>query len=111
MHCSYFCVRLTDGAASIFFFLSLSLLELVTFWSRIIPFQSERKREVRSKKKKKSQKNTSLWPGFKPTTSSPELSVLFFRPWCPVLCLGQYLSIGPGSETKQLKATFLISKH
>ena len=37
IHRSYLCVHLTDGAARILFFLSLSLPERVTLWSRIIP--------------------------------------------------------------------------
>ena len=60
IHRTYVCVRRTDGAARIYFFLSLSLLERVTLWPRIIPVHvREREREVRRKKKKKAQKKTT----------------------------------------------------
>jgi len=39
IHCSYICVRLTDGAARIYFSSLSSLSEQVTLWLRIIPKQ------------------------------------------------------------------------
>ena len=60
IHRSYFCVRLTDGAARILFFLSLSLPERVTLWLRIIPMHVREREERRKKEEEKSpEKNTS----------------------------------------------------
>ena len=52
IHRTNFCVRHADGAARIYFFLSLSLPECVTLWSRIIPVHV-RVREERRKKEEK----------------------------------------------------------
>ena len=52
IHRTYFCIRRTDGAARIYFFLSLSLQQRVTLWSRII-LVHVREREERRKKEEK----------------------------------------------------------
>ena len=88
IHRSYFCVCRTDGAARIYFFLSLSLPERVTLWSRIIPVHvREREREVRRKRKKKKAQKKPLRRDrdLNPQTLSPEPSVLSIRPRRPAL--------------------------
>ena len=83
IHCIYFCVRHTDGAARIYFFLPLSLPKHVTLWSRIIPVHV-REREVRRKKKKKKKpRKKHRDQDLNPQTLSPELSLLSVRPRCP----------------------------
>ena len=75
IHCTYLCIRRTDGATRMFYFLSLSLPERVTLWSRIIPVHVTEREERRRKKKKKEEeekspeKTTLSWPGFEPMDS------------------------------------------
>ena len=83
-HCTYFCVRCTDGAARIYFSSLLSLPERVTLLSRIIPVHV-REREVRRKKKKKKAQKKTLgrdWD-LNPQTLSPEPIMLSVRPRRP----------------------------
>ena len=61
---TYFCVCSTDGAAWIYFFLSLSLPECVTLWLRIIPVHvRERERGKKKEEKKKPRKIQFAWTG------------------------------------------------
>ena len=72
IHWTYFCVRRTDGAARIYFFLSLSVPERVTLWSRIFHVhvrERERGKKKEEEEEKSPEKTTSPGRGFKPTDS------------------------------------------
>ena len=65
IHRTYFCVRSTDGPARIYFFLSLTLLERVTLWLRIIPVHVRERGKKKEEEEEKSPEKTTLpWPGF-----------------------------------------------
>ena len=86
IHCSYFCIRLTDGAARIYFS-SLNLSQNMSPYGRgLFPSMSEI--EVRRKMKKKAQKKPLCrdWD-LNPQTLSPEPSVLSIRPRRPAISL------------------------
>ena len=82
-HHTYFCVRPTDGAARIYFFLSLSLPERVTLWLRIIPVHIGDRGKKREEEKKPRKKPLHHDWDLNPRTLSPEQSVLSIRPRHP----------------------------
>ena len=85
IHRTDFCVRRTDGAAWIYFFLSLSLPERVTLWSRIIPVHvRERERgEKKEEEEESPEKPLHHDQDLNPQTLSREPSVLSIRPQRP----------------------------
>ena len=90
IHRTYICVCRTDGAARIYFILSLSLPERITLWSRIIPVrvrERERGKKKERRRRKKPRKNhiavTVIWThGW---TLSLGSSMLSIRPRRPAL--------------------------
>ena len=77
IHRTYFCVRHTDGAARIYFFLSVSLPERITLWSRIIPMH------VKERGKKKEEEEKSPEKYHFAMTLSLKPSLLSVRPQRP----------------------------
>ena len=86
IHCTYFCVCCTDGAARINFSSVYLSQNKSPFGGGLFPCMSEREREVRRKKKKK--KKAQKKPlrrdrDLNPQTLAPEPSVLSTRPQRP----------------------------